>query len=35
MKQKAEKKNNYTGWLNQDLETSNRQELFAKYNCEI
>lgn len=25
-------KNNYTGWLNQDLKTSNRQEPFATYN---
>lgn len=35
MGQEAGKKNNYTGWLNQNTETSDRQEPFAKYNCEI
>lgn len=35
VEQKAEKKNNYTGCLNQDLETFNRQKPFAKYNTEI
>lgn len=32
MGQEAGKKNNYTGWLNQNIETSDRQEPFAKCN---
>lgn len=32
MEQEAGKKNNYTGWLNQDLKASDRQEPVATCN---
>lgn len=32
MEQEARKKNNYTGWLTQDLKTSGSQKHFGKYN---